>query len=55
MISPTHNSSTTKIDIAFLSNQKKLYNNIYFDNSNVKIDINNDTCLLYTSPSPRDS
>ena len=43
MISPTHNSSTTKIDIAFLSNQKKLYNNIYFDNSNVKIDINNDT------------
>ena len=43
MISPPHNSSTTKIDIAFLSNQKKLYNNIYFDNSNVKIDINNDT------------
>jgi|TARA_B110000858_G_scaffold198457_1_gene265253 hypothetical protein len=43
MISHPHNSSTTKIDIAFLSNQKKLYNNIYFDNSNVKIDINNDT------------
>ena len=43
MTFPVHNSSTTKIDIAFLSNQKKLYNNIYFDSSNIKIDINNDT------------
>jgi hypothetical protein len=42
MTFPVHNSSTTKIDIAFLSNQKKLYNNIYFDSSNVKIDTNND-------------
>ena len=39
----THCSSTTKVDIKFLCNQKKsIFNNKIHDNSNIKIDITND-------------